>query len=89
VEAQAPIIVLLWNNRGYGEIKTYMQQRNIEPIGVDIYTPDFLALARAFGCRAERAESIEQLRNLLYEASRADHPTVIDILEESDFLSTG
>src|SRR5690606_10488519 len=40
VEARAPIIVLLWNNRGYGEIKHYMQNADIAPVGVDIYTPD-------------------------------------------------
>ena len=53
VEAGTPIIVLLWNNQGYGEIKRYMQERGIPTIGVDIYTPDFLTLARGFGCRAE------------------------------------
>ncbi len=26
---------------GYGEIKSYMQGRDIEPLGVDIFTPDF------------------------------------------------
>src|SRR5260370_36097247 len=44
VEAAVPLIVLLWNNRGYAEIRQYMTEREIEPIGVDLYTPDFLAL---------------------------------------------
>jgi acetolactate synthase-1/2/3 large subunit len=52
VEAQLPLIVLLWNNDGYGEIKTYMVDRQIQPIGVDIYTPDFLTIAIGFGCGA-------------------------------------
>ena len=46
--------MLLWNNDGYGEIKTYMLERQIAPIGVDIFTPDFLAIARGFGCQAVR-----------------------------------
>ncbi len=50
VEANAPIIVLLWNNLGYGEIKRYMQNRSIQLIGVDIYTPDLHAIASGFGC---------------------------------------
>ena len=87
VEARAPIIVVLWNNQGYGEIKRYMQQRNIQPIGVDIYTPDFLALARGLGCRAERAGGMEHLRNLLHAAAQAERPTVIEVLEESQFLA--
>jgi acetolactate synthase I/II/III large subunit len=86
VEANAPIIVLLWNNRGYGEIKRYMQNRDIPTIGVDIYTPDFHALARGFGCHAERAGSFEHLRQLLQTAARAVRPTVIEVLEDADFL---
>jgi len=51
------VIVLLWNNRGYAEIRKYMVERDIEPIGVDIYTPDFLALALGFGCCAASAHT--------------------------------
>ena len=87
VEAGAAIIVLLWNNRGYGEIKRYMQNRDIPTIGVDIYTPDFLAIARGFGCRAERASGFAHLRQLLQSAAAADRPTVIELLEEAEFLT--
>ena len=69
IEARAPVIVLLWNNEGYGEIKRYMQERGIPTIGVDIYTPDLLAIARGFGCGAERATSFGQLRELLQRAA--------------------
>ena len=60
--------ILLWNNQGYGEIKTYMADRDIPQIGVDIYTPDFQTIARGFGCRALRAESLAHLRDALREA---------------------
>ncbi|HEY3852590.1 MAG TPA: 5-guanidino-2-oxopentanoate decarboxylase [Steroidobacteraceae bacterium] len=89
VEARAPVIVLLWNNEGYGEIKRYMQERGIPTIGVDIYTPDLLAIARGFGCGAERATSFEQLRELLQRAARADRPTVIEVREDAPFLALG
>jgi acetolactate synthase-1/2/3 large subunit len=87
VEARTGIIVLLWNNYGYVEIKRYMQQREIEPIGVDIYTPDFLAIARGFGCQATRAESLEQLRSLLESGASGDRPTLIEVLEGAEFLN--
>ena len=45
VELRLPVPILLWNNQGYGEIKAYMQARNIPTIGVDIYTPDFGTIA--------------------------------------------
>jgi acetolactate synthase I/II/III large subunit len=83
VELALPLPILLWNNRGYGEIKRYMAERTIPQIGVDIYTPDFLTIARGFGCRAERAETLEQLRQLLRQARQAAGPTLIEIDEEA------
>jgi acetolactate synthase-1/2/3 large subunit len=86
VQAQAPIIILLWNNGGYGEIKRYMKDRAIVPVGVDLHTPDFLQIARAFGCQAARATSFPELRDLLLDAVTAPAPTLIEVLEEAAFL---
>jgi acetolactate synthase I/II/III large subunit len=87
VEAQAPIIVLLWNNYGYGEIKRYMEKRNIPQIGVDIYTPDLLAAARALGCRAQRAENFDHLQQLLLEGANSREPFVIELLESASYMT--
>lgn len=84
IEAATPIIVLLWNNSGYGEIKRYMENRAIPTIGVDIYTPDFLTLARGFGWQAERAESLAHLQELLGRNSSG--PILIEVREDADFL---
>ena len=87
IEAHAPIIVLLWNNHGYGEIKRYMQNRGIPLVGVDIYTPDFLAIARGFGCHAVRATGFDHLRDMLKAAARASRPTIIEVVEDDSFLA--
>jgi acetolactate synthase-1/2/3 large subunit len=79
VEAQTPIIVLLWNNQGYEEIKKYMVNRAITPVGVDIYTPDFIGVAKALGCAAEAISSVEQLRNALRAAAARQGPSLIEI----------
>ncbi|WLH91875.1 5-guanidino-2-oxopentanoate decarboxylase [Pseudomonas sp. FP453] len=79
VEARTPIIVLLWNNQGYEEIKKYMVNRAIEPVGVDIYTPDFIGVAKALGCTAERIQGIEHLRSALRAATDRQGPTLIEI----------
>jgi acetolactate synthase-1/2/3 large subunit len=84
VEAGVGIIVLLWNNSGYGEIKRYMQRRDITPIGVDIYTPDLLAIARGFGCVAERARDHAHLAQLLASAP-SDRPLLIEVCEAAPF----
>ena len=81
VELGLPVPILLWNNRGYGEIKHYMAERDIPQIGVDIYTPDFQTIASGFGCAAVRAESYEHLEAELRRAIDADRPTVIEIDE--------
>ncbi|MBM1199492.1 5-guanidino-2-oxopentanoate decarboxylase [Pseudomonas fragi] len=81
VEAQTPIIVLLWNNQGYGEIKKYMLNRAIEPVGVDIYTPDFIGVAKALGCAAQAVEDETQLRAALASAGDRQGPSVIEIDE--------
>ncbi|HEY0288470.1 MAG TPA: 5-guanidino-2-oxopentanoate decarboxylase [Pseudomonas sp.] len=79
VEARTPIIVLLWNNQGYEEIKKYMVNRAIEPVGVDIYTPDFIGVARALGCAAEAVSGVEQLKVALRAANDRQGPTLIEI----------
>ena len=79
VEAQIPVIVLLWNNQGYEEIKKYMVNRAIEPVGVDIYTPDFIGVAKALGCAAQSAAGVEELRAALRLANDRSVPTLIEI----------
>ncbi len=87
VEADVGIVVVLWNNFGYSEIKRYMLERGIKPVGVDIYSPDFLGLAVSFGCQAARASSVSQLRELLRDAAETTRPTVIEVLEGSEYLA--
>ena len=79
VEAQVPLIVLLWNNQGYEEIKKYMLNRAIEPVGVDIHTPDFIGVARALGAVAEEVADVAQLQAALQRAQGLRRPTLIQV----------
>ena len=81
VELGLAVPIVLWNNRGYGEIKRYMAERDIPQIGVDIYTPDFLTIARGFGCAAVRVEGLDHLKTVLREAHEGEGPTVVEIDE--------
>ncbi len=62
-----------------------MEARGIEPIGVDIFTPDFLTIARGFGCEAERLNAPNDLPARLKAALERRCPTVIEIIE-SDYV---
>lgn len=79
VEARTPVIILLWNNQGYEEIKKYMVNRAIEPVGVDIYTPDFIGVAKALGCEAEAVDGVDSLKAALRVAVMRPGPTLIEI----------
>ena len=83
-ELELAVIVLLWNNYGYSEIKSYMVANQIRPIGVDIYTPDFLTITRGFGCVAERARDLAHLKALLKDAP-GDRPLIIEVREAPPF----
>src|SRR5262245_47997020 len=79
VEAQVPVAILIWNNTGYGEIKVYMADRQIPEIGVDIHTPDFVAIAGGMGCAASRPEGLADLRAELKASMTRKVPTVLEI----------
>ena len=86
VEWGLPIVVLLWNNDGLGQIRDRMTERNIPPIGVNPRNPDFLALARAFGCRTARPASIAGLKREIRAGLRRRVPTVIEIHDDGAWL---
>jgi len=81
-EAETPVIILLWNNNGYSEIKSYMVNRQIPAIGVDIYTPDFQVLAKGFGCEAVKVTKLSDLPSALQAATKRKTATIIELMEE-------
>jgi len=82
VEAKLPVIFLIWNNNGYGEIKRFMVDANIPQIGVDLYTPDFVALGKAFGCHAVKVSNLVDLESELITAAGQNLPTVIEVIQQ-------
>ncbi len=79
VEEKLPLLILLWNNDGLGQIRDDMINRGFQQIGVSPRNPDYLALARAFGARAERAESLDALPGLLGEALGHNGPFLLEV----------
>ena len=50
-------------------------------------SPDFLRLAESLGCHATRAASAEHLAQSVREALIADRPTLIEVRQDSLWLS--
>jgi acetolactate synthase-1/2/3 large subunit len=57
--------IIVWNNRGYREIRHSMLAVDIEPEGVDVRPPEFAAIARAYGYAHERIDSTASLERAL------------------------
>jgi len=81
VEAGVSIAVLIWNNQCYGEIARNFRDSGMAPIACDIHTPDFVAIAKAYGCEALRVENHQALAAALTDAQARNLPTVIELPE--------
>jgi len=85
-ELAIPVTIIVWNNHGYGEIRDAMDESGIKQIGVNLLTPDFVAMAQAFGCRGEKPGSMAELQEALQHSFTAQIPTVIEIDESASYL---
>jgi len=81
VEAQVPLIMIVHDNQGYGEIKTYMEQQHVAPIGVDILTPDLSTIATACGWTVHTIELVQELPKLLTTLRNSLSPQLL-LLDE-------
>jgi len=82
-EVGAWLAIVIWNNRGYGEIKTSMLAVGIDPVGVDVRPPDFSHLARAYGYAHQLIDSIDSLRRALQEFSARRQVMVLEVRGEA------
>ncbi|MGP5173726.1 5-guanidino-2-oxopentanoate decarboxylase [Psychrobacter immobilis] len=85
-ELELPLIVLLWNNQGYGEIRRYMEEGGLPLIGVNIKTPNFEPLAAGFGAGYRRITAKQQLLDALKEDIKGKQPIIYEVDEADDFL---
>ncbi len=85
-ELELPLIVLLWNNQGYGEIRRYMEEGGLPLIGVNIKTPNFEPLAAGFGAGYRRITAKQQLLDALQKDIKGTQPIIYEIDEADEFL---
>ena len=75
-----PVIFLIWNNRGFGEIAVSMEDAGVEVVGCDPTPPDFALVAASCGMPyALCAETPEALTEALRRAADTQGPSVIEI----------
>jgi acetolactate synthase-1/2/3 large subunit len=81
VDCGARVIFLVWNNDGYGEIRSYMVGRGIQPEGVTPSAPDFGKIADAYGLPSVRLDDVAELSNALKRFADLSGPSLIEIHE--------
>jgi acetolactate synthase-1/2/3 large subunit len=84
-DADAWTAIIIWNNQGYGEIRTSMLNVGITPEGVDVKPPQFADIARAYGYPYQLISSREALRAALAEFGSRRGIVVLEI-PAADFV---
>jgi acetolactate synthase-1/2/3 large subunit len=75
-----PIVVCLFNDRGYGVLRAIQNMRfEGRHTGVDLHTPDFVRVAEGMGVAAVRVSDADAFDAAFTRAMSADGPVLIDI----------
>ena len=73
-----PIVILIWNDNGYGLIEWKQMAQFGRPSHVSFTNPDFVKHAESFGATGYRIENTADLLPTLKKALNNDRVTVID-----------
>ncbi|AZI35061.1 putative acetolactate synthase large subunit [Caenibius tardaugens NBRC 16725] len=79
VETRAPLTLLVFNDHGYGILKTLQKQTGLTPFACDLHTPDFVGIGRAMGMAAERVTSPDEFRTAFERSVATEGPSLIEI----------
>ena len=77
-QERIPITAVIVDDGGYGMLRFDQELKGDPHEGVDLHTPDFVALARSFGVRADSVDGLgEHFEGMLGLHLRVDGPTVL------------
>lgn len=74
------VVVVVFNDNAYGNVlRAQVEQFDGHILGTELYNPDFVKLAEAYGVCGVRVPDARQLESALHEALAADAPRVIEV----------
>jgi acetolactate synthase-1/2/3 large subunit len=80
VQEKIAVVAIVFDDAAYTAVKRAQQQRfDGRYIATDLVSPDFAALARAFGAEGAHAASPDELRSAIGAALRRAGPTLIEV----------
>ncbi|NII69690.1 acetolactate synthase-1/2/3 large subunit [Microbacterium ulmi] len=88
VEHDLPVCLVIFNNRSYGVIAELQDSLfDGDRFGVDLRTPDFAAVANAFGVRSWKVDSPRGLHDAVAQATTTRSPSLIEVaISLEDFV---
>ncbi len=89
VQEEVPVVVMVFNDEGYGVERRHQDHLYGRRSGVDIRPPDFVALAKAFGARGTRVDDLTMVGETLESVLDDDGPTLIEIPNQFDHPGYG
>jgi acetolactate synthase I/II/III large subunit len=78
-ELGLPLPIVVWSNRGYGEIRDAMEKAGIAPSATEAQAHDLVQIATGFGCGAERLTTLSGLGDRVRAALDSPGPTLIEV----------
>jgi thiamine pyrophosphate-dependent acetolactate synthase large subunit-like protein len=79
VEHNIPVVVMVFNDRGYGVERRHQDHLYGRRSGVDLLPPDFVALAKAFGATGMKVNDLGKLGDALSSAIDRKGPVLLEI----------
>ena len=79
VQYGLPVVILVFDDRGYGILRIQQDDRFGQRSEVDLVNPDFVALGKAFGAEAVRVERLDGIGPAIEAALESEKPTLIEV----------
>jgi len=80
VQQKIPLTAIVFNDNAYGNVKRIQEMRfGGHTIATDLYNPDMMKLADAYGIEGRRVKTPDELRKTLREVFANHHPVLIEV----------
>jgi acetolactate synthase-1/2/3 large subunit len=81
-DANAHVVLMVWNNTGFGEVRDAMQAAHVRAHGADVKSVDLQPIARGLGAAYARVHGPDYFREALRSAIMRPGPTILELRED-------
>ena len=83
IDEKVPVLFVVWNNAEYKEIRTFMESKEITPIGISPKPPKLKLIAKSYDMEFKNIKNSSKLSKILIEFSKKPRPLLIEITENT------